>query len=59
MDTTGINVSPNFNIKIVYINFSIFLDPTELRTINFPVKTEQSYPENYFESNLPPETQRC
>jgi len=61
MDTTGINPNPNFpnfNIEIIYINFSIFLDPTELRTINFPVETDQSFPENYFESNLPPNTTR-
>jgi len=56
MDSTGINSHPNFNIKRIYINFSIFLDPTELRTINFPVQTDQSYPENYFEANLPPNT---
>jgi hypothetical protein len=56
MDSTGINSNPNFNIKRIYINFSIFLDPTELRTINFPVQTDQSYPENYFEANLLPNT---
>jgi hypothetical protein len=49
IDTSGINTNPNFNIVI---RFAIFLDPIELRTINFPVETDESYPENYFETNF-------
>jgi hypothetical protein len=59
MDTTGINANPNFpnfNIKRIYLSFSIFLDPTELQTVDFPV-TGYSFSENYFQSNhLPNET---
>jgi hypothetical protein len=54
VDTSGIDTSPNFgNIVIL---FSVFLDPTELRTVNFPVMTDQSYPENYFSANFPQNT---
>jgi hypothetical protein len=50
IDTSGINLNSNFDN--VVINFSLFLDPTELRTINFPVETDESYPENYFSTNF-------
>jgi len=50
IDTNGINLNPNFNN--VVIEFSLFLDPTELRTINFPVETDESYPNNYFSTNF-------
>jgi hypothetical protein len=50
IDTNGINLTPNFNN--VVIEFSLFLDPTELRTINFPVETDESYPNNYFSTNF-------
>ena len=33
VDTTGINANPNFNLEI---DFSILLDPTELKAITFP-----------------------
>ena len=49
IDTNGINLNPNYN---VVIEFSPFLDPTELRTINFPVETDESYPEKYFSTNF-------
>jgi hypothetical protein len=51
IDTNGINTNP-----YVLINFSIFIDPTELRTVNFPVETDQSFTENYFQSSLPQNT---
>lgn len=50
IDTNGINLNPNFDN--VVIEFSLFLDPTELRTINFPVETDESYPNNYFSTNF-------
>ena len=50
IDTNGINLNPNF--YNVVIEFSLFLDPTELRTINFPVETDESYPNNYFSTNF-------
>ncbi len=50
IDTNGINLNPNF--YNVVIEFSLFLDPTELRTINFPVQTDESYPNNYFSTNF-------
>jgi hypothetical protein len=53
IDTNGINTNSNFNIVMF---FAIFLDPTELRTINFPVQTEESFPNNFFSTNLPQNT---
>jgi hypothetical protein len=50
IDTSGINLNPSFDN--IVINFSLSLDPTELRTINFPVETDESYPENYFSTNF-------
>jgi len=50
IDTNGINLNSNF--YNVVIEFSLFLDPTELRTINFPVETDESYPNNYFSTNF-------
>jgi hypothetical protein len=50
IDTSGINLNSNF--YNVVIEFSLFLDPTELRTINFPVETDESYPNNYFSTNF-------
>jgi hypothetical protein len=50
IDTSGINLNSNFDN--VVIEFSLFLDPTELRTINFPVETDESYPNNYFSTNF-------
>jgi hypothetical protein len=50
VDTNGINLNPNF--YNVVIEFSLFLDPTELRTINFPVETDESFPNNYFSTNF-------
>ena len=50
IDTNGINLNSNFNN--VVIQFALLLDPTELRTINFPIQTDESYPENYFQVNF-------
>src|SRR4028118_250406 len=54
IDTNGINTNPNFD-KIIIL-FSLFLDPTELRTVNFPVETDQSVSEIYFSTNFPQNT---
>lgn len=54
IDTSGINTNPN--LDNIVILFSLFLDPTELRTINFPVETDQSFPESYFSVNFPKNT---
>jgi hypothetical protein len=50
IDTNGINLNPNF--YNVVIEFALFLDPTELRTINFPGETDESFPNNYFTTNF-------